>query len=197
MKAGDCDDRAMAFVSDTTLDIAEIVERTRVFVREVCIPAEERFTGGGLDPGLRAEIQAAARDAGLFAPHVATAFGGLGLDMRGWSVVFEEAGYSLLGPQALNCAAPDEGNMHLLEVVASEEQKERYLRPLAAGEIRSCFAMTEPHPGAGSDPAALATEARAVDGGWVIDGDKRFISGRTAPRSRSAWPASRKARRCS
>ena len=113
----------------------------------------------------------------MFAPHVPAEFGGLGLDIRGWSVVFEEAGYSLLGPQALNCAAPDEGNMHLLEVVATDEQKERYLRPLAAGEIRSCFAMTEPHPGAGSDPAALATRARRVDGGWVIDGSKRFISG--------------------
>jgi acyl-CoA dehydrogenase len=157
--------------------VAEIAERTRAFVRDVCLPAEARFPGPELDPALRAELQAAAREAGVFAPHVPSAFGGLGLDIRGWSVVFEEAGYSLLGPQALNCAAPDEGNMHLLEVVATEEQKERYLRPLAAGEIRSCFAMTEPHPGAGSDPAALATCARRVDGGWVIDGEKRFISG--------------------
>jgi acyl-CoA dehydrogenase len=92
-------------------------------------------------------------------------------------VVFEEAGYSLLGPQALNCAAPDEGNMRLLEVTATPEQRERFLAPLARGEVRSCFAMTEPHPGAGSDPSALATTARRVDGGWVIDGEKRFISG--------------------
>ena len=83
---------------------------------------------------LRAELQAAARAAGLFAPHVGAEFGGLGLDVRGQAPVFEEAGYSLLGPLALNCAAPDEGNMHLLEVVASAEQKERYLRPLAAGD---------------------------------------------------------------
>lgn len=158
-------------------DVAEIAERTQAFVREVCLPAEERFPGPELDGGLRAELQDAARQAGVFAPHVPAEFGGLGLDIRGWSVVFEEAGYSLLGPQALNCAAPDEGNMHLLEVVATEEQKERYLRPLASGEIRSCFAMTEPHPGAGSDPAALSTTARRVDDGWVIDGSKRFISG--------------------
>jgi acyl-CoA dehydrogenase len=166
----------------TTLDTAgdrvgEIAERTRAFVRDVCVPAEQRFAGHELDPSLRAELQDAAREAGVFAPHVPAEFGGLGLDIRGWSVVFEEAGYSLLGPQALNCAAPDEGNMHLLEVVATEEQKERYLRPLAAGGIRSCFAMTEPHPGAGSDPAALATEARRVDAGWSISGEKRFISG--------------------
>ena len=152
-------------------DVAKIAARTRSFVREVCLPAEERFPAGSeLDPRLRAEVQAEARQAGVFAPHVPAEFGGLGLDIRGWSVVFEEAGYSLLGPQALNCAAPDEGNMHLLEVVATEEQKERYLRPLAAGEVRSCFAMTEPHPGAGSDPAALTTRARRVSDGWVIEG---------------------------
>ena len=69
--------------------------------------------------------------------------------MRGQAVIFEEAGYSLLGPQALNCAAPDEGNMHLLSVVATPEQRERYLAPLAAGDVRSCFAMTEPAPGRG------------------------------------------------
>jgi acyl-CoA dehydrogenase len=154
-----------------------LAERTRAFVREVCIPAEARFAGHDVDPGLRAELQQAARDAGVFAPHVPRELGGLGLDIRGWASVFEEAGYSLLGPQALNCAAPDEGNMRLLEVVASEDQKERYLAPLAAGDVRSCFAMTEPHPGAGSDPNALATTATPVDGGWAIEGDKRFISG--------------------
>jgi acyl-CoA dehydrogenase len=97
--------------------------------------------------------------------------------VRGQSVVFEEAGYSLIGPMALNCAAPDEGNMHLLERVATEQQKEQYLRPLAGGQIRSCFAMTEPAPGAGSDPAMLATTASKVDGSWRIDGRKWFISG--------------------
>ncbi len=159
-------------------EVGEIAARTRAFVRDVCLPAETRFPAGSeLDPRLRAELQQAAREAGVFAPHVPVELGGLGLDISGWSVVFEEAGYSLLGPQALNCAAPDEGNMHLLEVIATEEQKERYLRPLAAGEVRSCFAMTEPHPGAGSDPAALSTQARRVDGGWVVDGSKRFISG--------------------
>jgi acyl-CoA dehydrogenase len=157
--------------------VGEIAARTRAFVHDVCLPAETRFPGPELDPALRAELQAAAREAGVFAPHVPAEFGGLGLDIRGWSEVFEEAGYSLLGPQALNCAAPDEGNMHLLEIVATEEQKDRYLRPLAAGDVRSCFAMTEPHPGAGSDPAALSTTARRTDDGWVIDGSKRFISG--------------------
>jgi acyl-CoA dehydrogenase len=160
-----------------SVDVTAVADRTRAFVRDVCIPAEARFTSHELDAALRRELQAAARAAGVFAPHAPRELGGLGLDIRGWSIVFEEAGYSLLGPQALNCAAPDEGNMRLLEVVATGEQKERYLRPLVGGEIRSCFAMTEPHPGAGSDPAALATTARPVDDGWIIDGDKRFISG--------------------
>lgn len=160
-------------------DVEEIAGRVRSFVRDVCIPAEarDRGHGHGLDPGLRAELQEAARQAGIFAPHVAKDFGGLGLDVRGWSVVFEEAGYSLLGPPALNCAAPDEGNMHLLAQTASTEQKERYLRPLAAGEIRSCFAMSEPPPGSGSDPSMLRTAAAKVEGGWVVDGEKRFITG--------------------
>src|SRR3954454_21349317 len=154
-----------------------LAERTRAFVREVCIPAEARFEGHDLDAGLRAELQQAARDAGVFAPHVPREYGGHGLDHRGQAIVFEEAGYSLLGPQALNCAAPDEGNIHLLARVANSEQKERYLRPLAAGDLRWCFAMTEPAPGAGSDPAMLRTAAERVDGGWRISGRKWFITG--------------------
>lgn len=159
--------------------VAAVARRTTAFVQDVVIP-EERACDGNIHAGpepLRRRLQRAARDAGVFAPHVGTEWGGLGLDLCGQAVVFEAAGYSLLGPLALNCAAPDEGNSHLLEVVATDEQKERYLRPLAAGEVRSCFAMTEPAPGAGSDPRALATIATRVDGGWRIDGRKWFISG--------------------
>ncbi|WP_329224350.1 acyl-CoA dehydrogenase family protein [Streptomyces canus] len=159
--------------------VAAVAGRTTAFVQDVVIPEELACDGNvhaGPEP-LRRRLQQAARDAGVFAPHVGTEWGGLGLDLCGQAVVFEAAGYSLLGPLALNCAAPDEGNSHLLEVVATEEQKERYLRPLAAGEVRSCFAMTEPAPGAGSDPRALATTATRVDGGWRIDGRKWFISG--------------------
>jgi acyl-CoA dehydrogenase len=160
--------------------VAGIARRTTDFVRDVVIPEEATCDGGDVHAGpepLRRRLQEAARAAGVFAPHVGEEFGGLGLDLRGQAVVFEAAGQSLLGPLALNCAAPDEGNMHLLEVVATEEQKERYLRPLASGEVRSCFAMTEPAPGAGSDPRALATTATRTDGGWRIDGRKWFISG--------------------
>src|SRR5690606_39619650 len=90
---------------------------------------------------------------------------------------FEEAGYSLFGPVALNINAPDESNVHLLDCVATAEQRERYIKPLVRGEWRSAFAMTEPAPGAGSDPSALTTRARRVDGGWLINGRKHFITG--------------------
>ena len=155
---------------------AALVERTRRFVRDVVVPAEPP-AGTALQPDRRRELQRLAREAGVFAPHVPEPFGGLGLPLTEWSAVFQEAGYSIIGPAVLNCMAPDEGNMLLLERVGTPAQHERFLVPLAAGEVRSCFAMTEPHPGAGSDPAALATEARRVDGGWRLDGEKRFISG--------------------
>jgi acyl-CoA dehydrogenase len=158
--------------------VDELRARVAAFVRDAVIPAEARDRSQhGLDEALRAELQQAARRAGIFAPQVSVELGGLGLDMRGVAGVFEDAGYSILGPQALNCAAPDEGNMHLLEVVATAEQRDRYLVPLAAGDVRSCFAMTEPAPGAGSDPAMLATTAERVPGGWSIDGRKWFITG--------------------
>jgi acyl-CoA dehydrogenase len=150
--------------------------RTRAFIREVVIPEEPRL-GERLHPSVRARLQAAAKDAGVFAPHVPVRLGGQGLSIEDWSPVFQEAGYSPIGPAALNCMAPDEGNMHMLAQIATEEQQERYLAPLAAGRVRSCFAMTEPHPGAGSDPDALRTVATRVDGGWSITGEKRFISG--------------------
>jgi acyl-CoA dehydrogenase len=157
--------------------VAELAQRTAAFVRTSVIPVEERCGGVLTDDAVRRDLQATAREAGVFAPHVATEFGGHGLGMSDRAPVFEEAGYSLLGPLALNIAAPDEGNMHMLDIVADEEQKERYLRPLATGEVRSCFAMTEPAPGAGSDPAALSTRAEKVAGGWRIDGRKWFITG--------------------
>ena len=158
-------------------DVADLADRTAAFVREVVIPVEDAHRGTTYSDALRAELQQAAKDAGLFAPHVSVEYGGHGLDMRGRAAVFEEAGYSLLGPLALNIAAPDEGNMHLLAAIASSRQKERYLRPLASGQVRSCFAMTEPAPGAGSDPAALSTRATRVRDGWQIDGRKWFITG--------------------
>lgn len=126
-------------------ELTALQERTRRFVNEVVIPYESRIPQDvAVWKDLRAELQAHARAAGIFLPQLGREWGGLGLNWRECAVIFEEAGRSLLGPQALNCAAPDEGNMHLLERIATPAQKEKYLRPLAAGEIRSCFSMTEP-----------------------------------------------------
>jgi acyl-CoA dehydrogenase len=164
-------------------DLIELKEHTEHFVRERIIPYENdpRQTAHGPSPELRRELVALGRGAGMLSPHVGREWGGLGLDHRAKAVVFEAAGYSPLGPVALNCFAPDEANMHLLEQVAEQHQKERWLRPLAAGEIRSCFMMTEPPPGAGSDPSMLKTTARRADGGtggdFLIDGEKWLITG--------------------
>ncbi len=151
-------------------------QRTRAFIRDVVVPAEPA-PGVRLSEETRTELMAAAKRARVFAPHAPREFGGQGVPLEHWSAIFQEAGYSPIGATVLNCMAPDEGNMHMLNLIATEEQKQRYLHPLAAGDVRSCFAMTEPHPGAGSDPAGLLTEAVRVDGGWLINGHKRFISG--------------------
>lgn len=159
--------------------VAALRDKVRRYVREVVVPEEAAAFGDGAESGedLRRRLQASARERGVFAPTVPVAWGGLGLDMRGLAIVLEEAGHSVLGPLGMNAAAPDEGNMHLLHLVADPAQQERYLRPLANGDIRSCFAMTEPAPGAGSDPSALQTTAQPVAGGWRIDGLKWFITG--------------------
>jgi alkylation response protein AidB-like acyl-CoA dehydrogenase len=164
-------------------DLLELKRRTARLVREEIIPyeADPRQSAHGPAAELRCELVALGRRAGLLSPHVGREWGGLGLDHCAKAVVFEEAGYSPLGPVALNCFAPDEANMHLLEQVAEEHQQARWLRPLAAGEIRSCFMMTEPPPGAGSDPSMLKTTARRAGDGnradFVIDGEKWLITG--------------------
>lgn len=160
----------------SSAQVDDLTSRTEAFICEEVMPNEPR-PGEYLDSAHRADLMRRAKHAGVFAPHAPKQYGGLGLPIEHWSPVFQAAGYSPIGPSVLNCMAPDEGNMRMLEAIATPAQQDRYLGPLARGDVRSCFPMTEPHPGAGSDPAALKTEARKVDGGWVIDGHKRFISG--------------------
>jgi acyl-CoA dehydrogenase len=160
-------------------DVADLALRVRAFIDSTVIPRERELESDehGLSAELRRDLQDAARAAGVFAPTAPTSLGGHGLDHRSMGPVLEECGRSLLGPAAMNCSAPDEGNMALLELIATPDQRARYLEPLCAGEIRSSFSMTEPAPGAGSDPRLLNTEATRQGDTWVINGRKWFITG--------------------
>jgi acyl-CoA dehydrogenase len=163
---------------EPTSEQADLRDRIRAFVEREVIPHEPALLAPeGVSWDVVGDLRVRARAAGIYGPQLPRHLGGLGLDWRGVAVTFEEAGTSLLGPLALNCAAPDEGNMHLLENVATPDQKKKYLEPLAAGQIRSCFAMTEPAPGAGADPTMLRSRARRDGDDWVIDGHKWYITG--------------------
>jgi acyl-CoA dehydrogenase len=158
---------------DLDPELARLRDRVAAFVRDEVIPAESQpFTSE-----LVASLREKARRAGIYGPQLPKEYGGLGLGTVAMCVLFEQAGRSFLGPVALHCSAPDEGNMHLLAHHANDEQRERWLRPLVEGTIRSCFAMTEPSPGAGSDPTMMLTTAKEVDGGFEINGLKWFATG--------------------
>lgn len=148
------------------------------FVESEVLPVEREYLGSGPVPDAEiAALREGARERGLYAPQVPEEYGGLGLGFREMLPVFEEAGRSLLGPAALRCAAPDEGNMHTIELAGTEEQKDRWLPALARGEISSGFAMTEPSDGAGSDPKMLQTTAQKDGDEWVINGHKWWTTG--------------------
>lgn len=162
---------------DLTDTQKELQDRVTDFIQTKIMPLEEPGLPKQVDDKFRQELVALAKGAGLLSPHVPKEFGGMGLNHVDLSIAFMASGYSLLGPVAMNCAAPDEGNMNLLYKVATDEQKERWLRPLAAGETRSCFAMTEPAPGAGSDPSLMQTTYRKDGDDFIISGLKWLITG--------------------
>ncbi len=159
-------------------EVTDLANRVTDFVKDKVVPYEKdpRWTPHGPTDALRIELNGLARAAGVFAPHVPEEYGGTGLSFIGRAFVFEAAGYSILGPTAIHCASPDEGNIHLLDVVARPDQRERFLKPLSTGKIRSCFCMTEPG-GAGSDPSMLQATARLDGNEWVINGRKWLITG--------------------
>ena len=160
-------------------EAASLRERLRHFIETEAIPLEDPALAHDverLDAVIRG-LQIKARAAQLYAPQLPRELGGLGLNWQQRAAILEEAGRSFLGPGALNCAPPDQPNMINLLRNGTAEQQERYLTPLIAGHIRSCFAMTEPAPGAGSDPAMLKTSAVRHGKGWRINGHKWFISG--------------------
>jgi len=156
-------------------DLEDIQRRVRAFVNDEVLPREVQTEDEDWDATLN-ELRSKARAAGLWNPHLGAEYGGLGLGALGMALVSQECGVSALASLALNAMAPDEGNMHLLEHAGTEEQKNRYLKPMADGAIRSCFAMTEKEV-ASSDPTNLRTTAVKTTDGWVLNGEKWFITG--------------------
>ena len=162
-------------------DIEALRRRYRAFVEAHIIPLESDPATYDGHENIRLdrlnELRAKAKADGLWAPQMPVARGGLGLPVSAMAVCYEEMGRSIFGPAVFNSAAPDDGNMMLLEKTASEAQKTRWLQPIVDGTVRSAFAMTEPAPGAGSDPSAMRTTAEKRGGKWVINGRKWFITG--------------------
>jgi len=156
----------------------ELAERARALMDEVVIPRERELAGGtAISDATVRDLRAAAREYDVYAPQIPEEHGGMGYDFRDVLPTFEEAGRSLLGPIAMRVDAPDEGNMHLLEMQGTDLQKSEYLDPLVEGEIQSGFAMTEPMQGAGSDPKMIRTTAQKDGDEWVIDGHKWWTTG--------------------
>ena len=159
-------------------DVAVRRDEIRAFVTDTIVPFERdpRLTRHGPNEELRTEMVELARDAGLLTFQAQRRFGGWEPSHCDQAVLFEAAGWSTLGPVALNCAAPDEGNMFILSKIANSEQTEEFLVPVIDGRQRSVFAMTEPD-GAGSDPGQLKTEAVFDGSEYVINGLKWLITG--------------------
>jgi alkylation response protein AidB-like acyl-CoA dehydrogenase len=158
-------------------DFPELLARVRAFLREEVFPLEREFLTKpfrDLLPALR-EKRERVKAEGFWAPQIPREYGGLGLGLGEFARVSEELGQTPLGHYLFNCQAPDAGNMEILLAHATPEQRELYLRPLARGEVRSCFSMTEPeHPG--SNPAWMSTTAIADGDDYVINGHKWFTS---------------------
>lgn len=159
---------------------AEIATKVETFVRDIVIPYEQderRDHHGAPTEELVGELRRKARQAGVLTPHILPDGGHL--SQRETALVLRKSGLSPLGPLACNTAAPDEGNMYLLGKVGSPELKERFLKPLVAGEARSAFFMTEPaaEGGAGSDPSMMRTTCRKERDAWIVNGRKAFITG--------------------
>ena len=155
-------------------EIQQLRERYRAFMEEHVYPNERALRADDLE--LIRSLQAKAKGDGLWAPHVPPEAGGTGQGFLAYALLNEEIGRSTYAQLVFGCQAPDAGNAEILHLFGTAEQKERWLRPLVAGEIRSFFSMTEPEV-PGSDPTTLRTTAVRDGDEWLIDGHKWFSSG--------------------
>jgi len=160
-------------------EVQAILDRVREFIEEDVLPAESQITDRTdilTSWDVVERLRDKARERGIYTPHLPEEWGGLGLGVLAMSLVSQECGVSGLASLGLNAMAPDEGNMHTLLIAGNDAQKEQFLRPLAEGKIRSCFAMTEPDV-ASSDPTNLETTAVRDGDEWVLNGRKWCITG--------------------
>jgi len=162
-------------------EIDDYRKRYRKFVAEHVLPLEREAETYDDHENIRLDVleklRAEARAAGLWAPQMPKERGGQGLPVVAMAACYEEMNYSIFGPVTFNCAAPDDGNMIVLNKVGTEEQKTRWLQPIVDGKVRSAIVMTEPAPGAGSDPAMMLTTAEKKGDTWIVRGRKWFITG--------------------
>ena len=165
-------------------DIERFRQDVTAFVRELVLPVESDRGNWDAHENIRDDVldalRAEARRRGLWAPQVPKALGGQGMPVVGLAACYEAMNESIFGPACFNCAAPDDGNMQLLAKVATPAQQQRFLAPIVEGRVRSSFAMTEPHPGSGSDPAMMLTTAERRGDRWIVRGRKWFITGAEA-----------------
>ena len=158
--------------------------RVRAFVEDEILPVEADRANWDEHENIAdaplAALREKAKAAGLWTLQLPKELGGQGLPMVGVAACYEEMNRSIFGPVCFNAAAPDDGNMRLLGMVGTPFQMERWLAPIVEGRVRSAFAMTEPHPGSGSDPSMMKTRAERKGDRWVVTGRKWFITGADA-----------------
>ncbi|MCB2101965.1 MAG: acyl-CoA dehydrogenase family protein [Rhodobacterales bacterium] len=162
--------------------IEDTRRRVAAFVETHVMPAEADRANLDEHEMIREDVlndlRARAKAENLWCFQMPRARGGQEMGHVGMAALYEEAARSPFGPLVFNGAAPDDGNMMVLEkVLPDEESKARWLQPIVDGKVRSAFAMTEPHPGGGSDPAMMLTTAERRGDTWVVRGRKHFITG--------------------
>ncbi len=158
-------------------EIKELRRKVTDFMEEQIYPNEHILHQGGAEAEeLMRDLQARTKAMGMWAMFIGPEAGGTGTGFLPYAYVNEILGRSPFAPRAFGCAAPDTGNAEILHQFGTPEQKERWLKPLVAGEIRSCFSMTEPEV-SGADPTGLQTSAVRDGDEWLINGHKWFTSG--------------------